>query len=434
MNLRSFRSGLVLLAAVALVLAATGAVFSQRGPIKIGLLVPLTGPLSANGKEMANGITLYLEEQNHQLAGREAKLIVEDTEGKPPIALNKARALAESHGVHVIVGPLATAEAYALVSYIERQKIPTLSPTVAGEDLTQRRRSPYVVRTGWSAGQPGHPFGKYAHDTMKYKKIAMIGQDWAFGHESCAAFQRTFEEAGGQVVQKLWPPFGTTDFAPYITGLKRDVDAIYFAGAGNDALRFARQYQDAGLKGKIPLIGSGNFTDEHILRSMGDEALGIVTALHYSAALQTPANRRFVKAYEAKHQQVPSYYAEGTYVAGSVLRAAFEAGGGDAEDAAKFLAALPPREHHRRAAGARELRRLRPPDREHLRASCRACGRQAAEHGHPHLQRRVAVRAVSRGGLPEEPGLLARLAALQGLLRDAPTSARPAPGARRARR
>src|SRR5262245_66179400 len=151
MNLRSSRSrsGLVLLAAVALVLAATGAVFSQRGPIKIGLLVPLTGPLSANGKEMANGITLYLEEQHHQLAGREAKLIVEDTEGKPPIALNKARALAESHGVHVIVGPLATAEAYALVSYIERQKIPTLSPTVAGEDLTQRRRSPYVVRTGW---------------------------------------------------------------------------------------------------------------------------------------------------------------------------------------------------------------------------------------------------------------------------------------------
>src|SRR5262249_24707028 len=146
--------GVTPLAAMVLAVAATGSVFSQRGPIKIGLLVPLTGPLSANGKEMANGITLYLEEQNHQFAGREAKLIVEDTEGKPPIALNKARALAESHGVHVLVGPLATAEAYALVSYIERQKIPTLSPTVAGEDLTQRRRSPYVVRTGWSAGQP----------------------------------------------------------------------------------------------------------------------------------------------------------------------------------------------------------------------------------------------------------------------------------------
>jgi branched-chain amino acid transport system substrate-binding protein len=340
MNLRSPRLGFTALATAALLLAAAGSLFSQRGPIKIGLLVPLTGPLSANGKEMVNGITLYLEEQKQQLAGREAKLIVEDTEGKPPIALNKARALAESHGVHVLVGPLATAEAYALVSYIERQKIPTLSPTVAGEDLTQRRRSAYVVRTGWSAGQPGHPFGKWAFDTLKYRKIAMLGQDWAFGHESCGAFQRTFEEAGGQVVQKLWPPFGTTDFAPYITAIKRDVDAVYVAGAGNDALRFVRQYADAGLKGRIPLIGSGNFTDEHVLRSMGDEALGIVTALHYSAALATPANRRFVQAYEAKHQQVPSYYAEGTYVAGSVLRAALEAIGGDGEDSAKFLAAL----------------------------------------------------------------------------------------------
>jgi len=337
---RTTRSGFTALVAVVLLLVAVGAVFSQRGPIKIGLLVPLTGPLSANGKEMANGLALYLEEQHQQLAGRDAKLIVEDTEGKPPIALNKARALAESHGVHVLVGPLATAEAYALVSYIERQKIPTLSPTVAGEDLTQRRRSPYVVRTGWSAGQPGHPFGRWVYETLKYRKIAMIGQDWAFGHESCGAFQRTFEEAGGQVVQKLWPPFGTTDFAPYITGLKRDVDAVYAAGAGNDALRFVRQYADAGLKGRIPLIGSGNFTDEHVLRSMGDEALGIVTALHYSAALATPANRRFVKAYEAKHQQVPSYYAEGTYVAGSVLKAALDAVGGDVEDAVKFLAAL----------------------------------------------------------------------------------------------
>jgi len=337
---RASRPGFTAFVGVVLLLAAVGSPFAQRGPVKIGLLVPLTGPLSANGKEMANGLTLYLEEQRQQLAGRDARLIVEDSEGKPPIALNKARALVESHGVHVLVGPLATAEAYALVSYIERQKIPTLSPTVAGEDLTQRRRSPYVVRTGWSAGQPGHPFGRWVYETLKYRKIAMIGQDWAFGHESCAAFQRTFEEAGGQVVQKLWPPFGTTDFAPYITGLKRDVDAVYGAFAGNDALRFMRQYTDAGLKGRLPLIGSGNFTDEHVLRSMGDEALGVVTALHYSAALATPANRRFVQAYEAKHQQVPSYYAEGTYVAGSVLKTALDAVGGDVEDSAKFLAAL----------------------------------------------------------------------------------------------
>jgi branched-chain amino acid transport system substrate-binding protein len=323
-----------------LLLAVGVSAWAQRGPIKIGLFVPLTGPLAANGKEMADGFSLFLEEQGQRLAGREVRLTVEDTEAKPATALTKVRALVESQGVHVLVGPLSTAEAYAVLPYIEGRKIPTLSPTVAAEDLTQRRRSLYVVRTGWSAGQPAHPFGRWVYETLKYRKIAIVAQDFAFGHESSAAFQRTFEEAGGQIVQKLFAPLGTADFAPYIASLKRDVDAVYVASAGADGLRFTRQYADSGLKERIPLIGSGNFTDEHILRRMGDEALGIVSALHYSAALANPANRRFVAAYEAKYGHVPSYYSEGTYTGGIALKAALEAVGGDVEDTGKFLAAL----------------------------------------------------------------------------------------------
>ena len=334
------RRRLVLLLLTLPALVAVSPVAAQRGPITIGLFVPLTGPLAANGKEMANGLSLFLDEQGQRLAGREVRLVIEDTEAKPATALTKARALVESHGVHVLVGPLTTTEAYAVLPYIESSKVPTLSPTVAAEDLTQRRRSPYVVRTGWSAGQPAHPFGRWVYETLKYRTIAMVGQDFGFGHESTAAFQRTFEEAGGRVVQKLFPPFGSADYAPYIATLRRDVDAVYAASAGSDALRFVRQYAEAGLKERLPLIGSGNLTDEHVLRSMGDEALGIVTALHYSAALTTPANRRFVKAYEAKYGQGPSYYSEGPYVAGSVLKAALEAVGGEIEDTAKFLAAL----------------------------------------------------------------------------------------------
>src|SRR5215510_9120435 len=242
---------------------AGGALAADRGPIKIGMLIPQTGPLAANGKEMENGFRLYLEEQGQRLGGREIKLFVEDTEAKPATALTKARALIESQSVQLLVGPLSTAEAYALLPYIEARKIPTLSPTVAAEDLTQRRRSPYVVRTGWSAGQPAHPFGPWVVETLKYRKIAIVAQDFAFGHESSAAFQRTFEEAGGQVVQKLFAPLGTADYGPYLASLKRDVDAVYVAAAGADALRFVRQYADAGLKERLPLIGSGNFTDEH---------------------------------------------------------------------------------------------------------------------------------------------------------------------------
>ena len=328
------------LVVTALLVIAAGSAWGQRGPIKIGMFVPLTGPLAANAKEMVNGLTLFLGEHGNRLAGREVLVIVEDTEAKPATALTKARALVESHGVHVLVGPLSTAEAYAVLPYIEARKLPTLSPTVAAEDLTQRRRSAYVVRTGWSAGQPAHPFGRWVYETLKYRKIAIVAQDFAFGHESSAAFQRTFEEAGGQIVQRLYAPLGTADYAPYLAGLKRDADAVYVAAAGADALRFTRQYADAGLKARLPVIGSGNFTDEHVLRSMGDEALGLVTALHYSAALATPVNRRFVQAYEAKYGQMPSYYSEGTYTGGIILKAALEAAGGDVEDAGKILAAL----------------------------------------------------------------------------------------------
>jgi branched-chain amino acid transport system substrate-binding protein len=333
---KAFSIALVLVAT----LAAPAVGWAQKGPIKIGFLVPQTGPLAANGKDMINGMQLYLEEQGYRLAGREVKLIIEDDEGKPPTGITKARSLVESQGVHVLVGPLSAAVGYAIAPYVDSKKLPTLFPIVSAEDITQRKRSPYIVRTGWSSSQPSHPFGKWVYDNLKYRKIAMTGYDFAFGWEVAAGFQRSFEESGGQVVQKLWSPLNTADYGPYLAQLRRDVDAVYAIFSGADALRFAKQFNDAGLKGRLPLIGGGTFTDEHVLRTMGDEALGIVTALQYSAALQTPANQKFVKAYEAKYQQLPSYYSEGPYVTGMALKAALEAVGGDIENVDRFLGAL----------------------------------------------------------------------------------------------
>ena len=330
----------IVAAALAVALVAPDRVPAQKGPIKIGFLIPETGPLAANGKDMANGFQLFFEEQGWKLAGREVKLITEDDEGKPPTGLAKARSLVESQGVHVLTGPLSAAVGYAIAPYVDGKKVPTIFPIVSSEDITQRKKSPYIVRTGWSSAQPSHPFGKWVFDNLGYKKIAMIGYDFAFGWEVAAGFHRTFEEAGGQVVQKLWPPLNTPDFGPYLAQLRRDVDAVYCIFSGADALRFAKQYAEAGLKEKLPLVCGGTFTDEHVLRTMGDEVLGVVTALQYSAALATPANRKFVQAYEAKFKQIPSYYSEGTYVAGVAMKAALESIGGDIENADKFLAAL----------------------------------------------------------------------------------------------
>jgi branched-chain amino acid transport system substrate-binding protein len=335
------RKKLIVISAMTLVFAlSTLPAKAQKPPIKVGFMSSLTGPLSPNGKDMLNSLELFLGEEGGKLAGREIRLITEDDAGNPATGLTKLRGMVEGQGIQLLIGPLSAAVGYAIRDYIDSNKLPTIFPIVSGEDITQRKRTPYIVRTGWSSAQPSHPFGKWAYDNLKYRRIAMIGYDFSFGWEVAAGFHRTFEESGGQIVQKLWPPLGTSDFGPYIAQLKRDVDAVYAVFSGADALRFAKQYEDAGLKARLPLIGGGTFTDEHVLRTMGDEALGVVTALHYSAALKNPANRKLVQAYETKFKQVPSYYSEGTYVAGLQLKRALEAIAGDAENRERLVAAL----------------------------------------------------------------------------------------------
>jgi branched-chain amino acid transport system substrate-binding protein len=142
-----------------------------------------------------------------------------------------------------------------------------------------------------------------------------VAADYAFGWEQVGGFQRTFEEAGGQVIQKLWPPLGTTDFGPYLPQIKRDADAVFAVMVAAMALRFPKQYQDAGLKARLPLIGGGTSFDEFVLPSLGDEAVGAITPLIYSAAIDTPVNRRFVKEFRTKYGKVPGYYGEASYTA-----------------------------------------------------------------------------------------------------------------------
>src|SRR3990172_1702970 len=185
-----------------------------------------------------------------------------------------------------------------------------------------------------------HPFGTYAAKTLGYKRIATIADDFAFGHELVAGFHRTFEDAGGQAVQKLWPPLGTVDFGPYMGQLKKDVDAVFGGFAGIGGVRFAKAFQEYGLKGKVAYLAGQVAVDEALLRNMGDEVLGALSTAHYSAALQNPTNQRFVQAYRQKFGQDPGYYPEGAYVAGQMLKQVLTKLGGRIEDREAFLKAL----------------------------------------------------------------------------------------------
>jgi branched-chain amino acid transport system substrate-binding protein len=323
-----------------LVLVAALPTEAQKGPIKIGVIAPLTGGAAQAGKDMTNGITMWLDENSQTMAGRKVEVIVEDSQGQPNVALTKLQKLVERDRVNVLVGELFAHIGYAMAPKVDEYRIPMLYPVIAADDLTQRKPAKWVVRTGWSSSQPSHPFGEYAAKTLGYKKIATIGIDYAFGWEVVGGFQKTFEENGGQIIQKLWAPLNTTDFAPYLSQIRRDADAVFALMVSGSALRFPKQYQDAGLKARMPLIGGGTTFDEFVLSSLGDEAIGGMTPLIYSAALDTPANKKFVADYRKKYGKVPSYFSETSYTSTRWIAEAAKAIGGDVEDREKFLGAL----------------------------------------------------------------------------------------------
>ena len=329
-----------LLAVVVLVMAGPGQGWPQKAPIRIGFLAPVTGGGAAVGKDMTSGFTMYLEEIGNQIAGRKVEVIVEDTQGDPSQALTKLRKLVDSDKVLVLAGAFLASEGYALAPKIDEYQIPTLFPVVSADDLTQRKPVKWLVRTGWTSSQPNQPFGEYVAKTLGYKKVVTIAMDYAFGWEQVGGFQRTFEEAGGQIVQKLWPPLGTTDFGPFLAQIKRDADAVFGVMVAASALRFPKQYQDAGLKARLPIIGGGTTFDEFVLPSLGDEAIGAITPLIYSAAIDTPVNKRFVKEYRTKYGKIPSYYSETCYTVARWINEGAKAVGGNVEDREKFLAAL----------------------------------------------------------------------------------------------
>ena len=323
-------------AAASLVLAQSAQ--AQSEPMRIGFLTVRSGALAAGGRQLEEGIQLFLKERNNMIAGRKVELIIADTGGNPAGAKNKTQELVERNKVHVIIGPLAAFEAIAIDDYIRQTKTPTVADSAAAEDLTQRKVNPWFVRSVGSSAQPNQALGEYAAKVLGYKRIAIIADDFAYGHESSAGFQRVFEDNGGKVVQKLWPPLNVADYGSYIGQLKQNVDAVYAGFAGANGLRFLKQYKEYGMK--APVLGSMTTADEGILKQMGDEAIGVTTGGWYAAGIDSPDNKRFVAAVNKEYGVDPGYYTLGAYSAGVLVEAAAKAVNGKVEDKEAFMKAL----------------------------------------------------------------------------------------------
>jgi len=307
-------------------------------PIKVGVLAPLTGVVASGGKEMVEGVQFFFEKQGNKVAGRPVELLIEDDGSNPDTSIQKARKLVEQGKVDFLIGNLLANTGLAVANYVKGTGTPYFIPIIAADDLTQRDRIKNVVRVaGYSASQFAHPLGDWALK-KGYKKIITVGQDYTFGHEQCGGLAQVFTEGGGQIVQQFWHPLNTADFSPYLGQIANmQADAVFAMETGADATRFITQYSSFGLKSKIPLLGAMNATDQSVIRTLGEECEGIVSAAHFAEGSDNPATAAFVKEYTAKYGKTPSLYGFSMYSGAMWVSKAIEALNGKLDNRDAFI-------------------------------------------------------------------------------------------------
>jgi branched-chain amino acid transport system substrate-binding protein len=304
-----------------------------QAPIRIGILTELSGPLGPSGAGERDGFTLYLKNHGNRLAGREVQLIIEDTAGDPQVAITKAKKLAESDRIDVLIGPLLSANGAALKGYLVGQHLPTLLEATVDE-VTDGK---YIFRTSFSGNADSYLEG-YLPGKAGFRRALIVAPNFNAGQTAAEYFDKGFRDAGGTVVQKLLPRLGAPDFGATIAQFSDQADVGIIFMAGGDAIRFVKAFSSYGKK--LPLYGFTATVDETLLPTQGKAALGFTGAGFYFSTIDSAANRQFVSEYKAAYNKKPAWFSAGGYIAGQALEAALVATGGRVDDREALVAAL----------------------------------------------------------------------------------------------
>ncbi|MBT9476374.1 ABC transporter substrate-binding protein [Polaromonas sp.] len=330
MQKRLFLSGVT---AVALA-AGAGNVLAQEATFKIGLIVPLSGPFASTGKQLEAAARLYMAQNGSSVGGRKVELIVKDDTGTPDVTKRIAQELVVNDKVNVLAGFGLTPLALASAPIATQSKTPLVVMAAATSSITEA--SPYMIRTSFTVPQVVTVLADWASKNG-IKKVVSLVTDYGPGMDSEKYFKETFVANGGTVIETLRVPLRNPDFAPFLQKVRDAKPDALFAfvpsGAGSALMK---QFAERGLdKAGIRMIAEGSVTDDDILNSMGDVANGVVTAHHYSAAHNSPLNKKFVEAFmNANNKLRPNFMAVGAYdgmrVIYEAIKATKGAGGGDA--------------------------------------------------------------------------------------------------------
>ena len=313
-------------------------------PIKIGVLLPLSGNFAENGQQTLTGIKMYLDEIGSKAGGRDLELVVEDTQGKPDVAVTKAHKEVERDEVQVLSGLVLSSEALAVNDYSRQAQVPLVMSGDAGVDevtMPGPLANPYLVRTSQNGRTVAAAGADWAYK-KGWHKVATVGSDYAGGVDTIFSFSQAFCKLGGKVIQSQWPPLNSADFGPYLTNLDRSADAIVVFEPGADGLRFGKQYSEFGLKGKMPVMDIyGTIVYEPNQAQLGDAVVGMYSSLFYTPMLKTPENERFVPEFKKRmNGSAPSNEGPNGYVGMHAIVDAITAVKGDLSDKTKFVAAL----------------------------------------------------------------------------------------------
>ena len=319
--------------------------FAQQGPIKIGLILPLSGTFAPNGEDTLTGTRIYFDSIGNQVGGRKIELIIEDEQGRPDVGLTKARKLVENDKVQILAGFVSTAVALAVNDYAREKKIPmVLSGDAGANELTMPGPlyNPYIVRTSQNGRTPAAAAAAFAYKNG-WRKVATMTSDYAGGFDTIGGFAQAFCKLGGTIVQEQYPPINTNDYGHYVTNVQSGVDGVVTFLPGSAGLKFVKQFDELGMKAKYPLMDIfGQIVYEPFLPQLGDAALGIYSTLHYAPTIKTPENEAFVAEYMKRAKRIPSDNGADGWAGAHAIADAAKAVDGKVEDTEKFLAAFRP--------------------------------------------------------------------------------------------
>ena len=305
---RAILTGLAALAALAPIAV------HAADPIKIGLIVPMTGPFSYMGRQIGAGVSLYLAQNGNTVAGRKVEIILKDDAGSPDTSRRLAQELVVNDKVTALAGFGLTPQAFSTATIATQSKTPMVVMNAATSSVTEK--SPFIVRTSMTLPQVTAGMAEWAYKN-KINTVVTLVSDFGPGLDAEKAFKEIFTANGGQLLAALRMPMITPDFAPF---LQRVMDArpeavFVFLPAGSSAAVFMKQFAERGLaRAGIRLIGPGDIVDDDVLADMGDSALGVISSHHYSAAHPSAMNRRFVDAFtKANNGMRPNFMAVGGY-------------------------------------------------------------------------------------------------------------------------